>query len=117
MNFLDETVDQKIADRLRDEGHDVRYVAEMEPGISDPVVLDMTNDLHALFLTADRDFAELVFRQRLLPAGVVLIRLAGVSPAEQGKIVSSALRDHARELPGAFTLVTSEMVRIRREPA
>lgn len=41
MNLLaDESVDRQIVERLRQDGHRVRYVAEMEPGISDEIVLD-----------------------------------------------------------------------------
>jgi hypothetical protein len=29
----DEGVDRQIVDRLRSEGHEVHYVAEMEPGV------------------------------------------------------------------------------------
>ena len=36
MNILvDECVDQQIVVRLRDDGHDVLSVAEMDPGIDD----------------------------------------------------------------------------------
>ena len=36
MNFLaDESVDRGIVERLRQEGHEVSYVAEMEPGLPD----------------------------------------------------------------------------------
>jgi hypothetical protein len=35
MNLLaDESIDRQIVDRLRQDGHLVHYVAEMEPGIS-----------------------------------------------------------------------------------
>lgn len=40
MNLLcDENIDQQIVEHLRRNGHDVLYVVEMEPGISDDVVL------------------------------------------------------------------------------
>ena len=35
--------------------------AEMEPGISDHDVLNLTNQEEAILLTADKDFGELVF--------------------------------------------------------
>jgi len=63
VNFLaDEGVDRQIVDRLRQDGHVVLYVAEMERGISDDVVLDLANREGALLLTADKDFGEMVFR-------------------------------------------------------
>ena len=54
MNFVaDESVDRQIVDRLRQEGYLVWYVAEMEPGIADSIVLDLANREGALLLTAD----------------------------------------------------------------
>lgn len=45
MNFLaDESVDRQIVERLRQDGHQVWYVAEMEPGVSDDVVLNLANE-------------------------------------------------------------------------
>jgi predicted nuclease of predicted toxin-antitoxin system len=78
MNFLaDERVDQPIVNRLRQDGHIVLAVVEIEPSISDDAVLARANEAEALLLTSDKDFRELVFRQRRVTAGVMLIRLTG----------------------------------------
>lgn len=68
--LADEGVDREIVLRLRDDGHDVTYVAEMDPGISDEVVLARANAQGAILLTQDKDFGELVFRQRLSARGL-----------------------------------------------
>jgi predicted nuclease of predicted toxin-antitoxin system len=60
--LADESVDQQIVDRLRKDGHEVWYVTEMEPGISDDLVLKKANQEMAILLTANKDFGELVFR-------------------------------------------------------
>ena len=39
MFLADESVDRQIVGRLRKDGHEVHYVAELEPGILDEVVL------------------------------------------------------------------------------
>ncbi|MDI6791317.1 MAG: DUF5615 family PIN-like protein [bacterium] len=76
-----------MVERLRQDGHCVLYVTEMDPGISDDVVLDLANRETALLLTADKDFGELVFyRQRRFRVGIVLIRLAGLSPMTKADI-------------------------------
>lgn len=67
-------MDQPIVDRLRQDGHNVLAVAELEPSIPDETVLVRANQGGALLLTADKDFGESVFRQRQVTAGVVLIR-------------------------------------------
>ena len=68
----------------------------------------------ALLLTADRDFGELVFRQKLVHSGVVLVRLAGITNTAKVEIVSEVCRQQAPELLGAFSVISPGQVRIRR---
>ena len=68
----------------------------------------------SLLVTADKDFGEMVFRQNLLGAGgVVLIRLAGLSPEGKAEVVSRVFRDRGPELPQAFSVISPGRVRIR----
>jgi len=114
MNFLaDEGVDFPVVERLRGDGHEVLYIAEMDPGISDEKVLALANDKNALLLTADKDFGELVYRLHRISAGVLLMRLAGLSPARKAELVSSVVRDHGEKLIHTFTVVTPGLVRVR----
>jgi predicted nuclease of predicted toxin-antitoxin system len=115
VNFLaDESVDGPIVYRLRQDGHEVLYVAEMEPGISDEVILERGNQHQAVLVTIDKDFGELVFRQKLISKGVVLVRLAGLSLGRKADLVAAAVRQHEGELPGCFTVISPGRVRIRR---
>ncbi len=115
MNFLaDESLEAQIVDRLRRDGHLVWYVAEMEPGISDDIVLDLANQQEAILLTADKDFGELVFRLHRISSGVVLSRLSGLPPSTKADIVSRAINQHLDELPGSFTVLTPIAIRIRK---
>ena len=60
MNLLaDGNIDRQIVERLRQGGHDVLYIAEVEPSISDNVVFDRANEKLALLVTADKDFGEI----------------------------------------------------------
>jgi predicted nuclease of predicted toxin-antitoxin system len=75
VTFLaDEGVDRQIVERLRLDGHQVAYVAEMSPGITDETVLMEGRDSASILITADKDFGELVFRRRRTTTGVLLIR-------------------------------------------
>ena len=52
MNLLaDEGIDKQIVVRLREEGYSVSYVAEMAPGISDDIVLELANKEGSLWGT------------------------------------------------------------------
>lgn len=113
--LADESVDGAIVDRLRQQGHDLVYVAELSPNMSDDQVLQLANERDALLVTADRDFGELVFRLRKEHCGVLLLRLSGLSPSRKADMVALVLQAHSSELVGAFSVVSSGTVRIRHE--
>jgi predicted nuclease of predicted toxin-antitoxin system len=114
MNLLaDESVDRQIVERLRQDAHDVVYVAELEPGISDETVLQRANDRGALLLTEDKDFGELTFRQKLIHHGVVLIRLSGLSNQTKARLVADALNERGTTFVNAFSVISPGMIRIR----
>ena len=117
MNLLaDESVDQPIVDRLRQDGHNVVYVAELTPSVSDDDVLQQANFQRSLLVTGDKDFGELVYRQGRVHGGVVLLRLLGLSAGLKANIVAEAFGDRGAEMTGAFTVISPGMLRIRRQP-
>lgn len=116
MNLVaDESVDKPIVDRLRQDGHKVLYVAELEPGLDDDAVLRQANRNDTLLITADKDFGDLIFRVGEISAGVVLIRLAGISAEAKAGTVSSVIGDRGRELHSAFSVISPGIVRIRAQ--
>jgi predicted nuclease of predicted toxin-antitoxin system len=114
MNFVaDESVDRQIVELLRQDGHIVFYISEESPSISDTEVLSKAKDSSAVLITADKDFGELVFRLNQNHDGVILLRLAGVPPEDKAKIVSEFLKVHGDKVVEAFTVVSTNNVRIR----
>ena len=111
----DEGVEQ-IVDRLRSEGHDVLFIAELEPGIDDDTLLMRSRESDAVLLTADKDFGELVFRQRLLHSGVVLIRLAGLGAEAKAEMVATVFSQHTDELRLGFAVLSRRALRVRKPP-
>ena len=116
MNLLaDESVDRPIVDRLRQDGHSVRYIAESDPGIHDDAVLDQANRSGDVLITVDKDFSELVFRMGRIHTGVILIRLAGLSAEMKAGTVSDVLANRGRELASVFSVISPGSVRVRRQ--
>jgi len=109
----DESVDRQIVDRLRQDGHAVWYVAEMATGIGDQAVLGMANREEAVLLTADKDFGELVYRQRLVNPGVILVRLSGVPPEAKAETVAKAINLHSAEFAHGFAVISPAAIRVR----
>lgn len=114
MTFVaDESGDGQIVDRIRGDGHTVWYVAEMEPGIADDRVLDLSHQASAVLITADRDFGELIFRHRRATAGILLIRLAGLRSETKAALVGNLILGHAGQLGGSFSVLSPGGLRIR----
>ena len=110
----DENVDKEIVDRLRADGHDVLYIAEADPGIDDQSVLDVSHQTGGILLTADKDFGDLIFRQRLLHSGVLLVRLAGVTPDMKAGLVAATFDRHGKELSSGFAVLSKRSLRFRK---
>jgi len=115
MNLMaDEGVDAQIVDRLREEGYEVVYIAELDPGIDDELVLSLASRSGSLLITSDKDFGELIFRLQRASGGVALLRLAGLSPEKKATIVAASLRTHGDEMAAAFTVISPANLRIRK---
>ncbi len=117
MNLVaDESIGKSIVAELRRNGHNVLYIAKFAPSIDDETVLYQANQNRALLLTEDKDFGELVYRQGQVHMGIVLIRLAGLSPQAKAKSISTVFADHGHELLQAFSVISPGRVRIRQLP-
>jgi predicted nuclease of predicted toxin-antitoxin system len=117
MNLLaDECVPAEVVARLRVDGDAIEAAGDAAPGATDDDVLAWAAGSGRLLVTADKDFGELVYRLGRAHAGVVLLRLAGVPAADRAEAVSAVFRDRAAELPGNFTVVEPDAVRVRRAP-
>jgi len=86
----------------------------MSPGIDDGAVLELANDSESVLITSDKDFGELVFRQKRIHHGVVLTRLNGQSEEIKAETVTLVVKDFGNELRGAFCVISPGTVRIRR---
>ena len=65
--LIDENVPDSVAQFFVERGHDVRYVRDLFPaGIPDPVIATIGDQMAAIVVTWDRDFATLV---RRVPVG------------------------------------------------
>ena len=74
--LCNENIPRNLVEGLRARGHDVVWIRETSPGISDAEVLALAARDHRLCLTFDKDFGELAAATNL-PAGcgVLLLRL------------------------------------------
>ena len=114
MRFLaDENVSRLVVDGLRAAGFDVVTVVATSAGTPDDEVLSAADRDGRILITEDRDFGELVVRQRLAVLGVILIALDRLSNAAEAARVTEVARAHADRMAGNLLVVEPGRVRVR----
>jgi predicted nuclease of predicted toxin-antitoxin system len=114
MRFLaDECCDAALVNSLRADGHDVLYVVETLSGADDDVILARAFSEHRVLLTEDKDFGELVYRLGRPTRGIVLLRFEVGDRALKVPRLQELLVREGNRLPGSFTVLEVDKVRIR----
>src|SRR6266852_2715484 len=92
MQFIaDENVSHRVVERLRAEGYDVMLVVGQFSGMPDTDVLKLAAAEARVLITEDRDFGELVLRQRLAVRGVILLELDRLSTEAEADRVAEVV--------------------------
>src|SRR5580658_757597 len=113
MRFLaDENISRLVVERLRAAGFDVTSVSASSPGASDSDVLANASGEGRILITEDRDFDELVVRQRLGVRGLVLLELDRLSTAAEADLVNAVLSANADKLDGNLVVIEPGRVRV-----
>ena len=109
--LADENISNLVIGALRAHGHDVVSVAHSFPGATDEVVMQSAHAPNRILITEDRDFGELVIRQRRPIMGVVLreldrlstideaARVSAVNGPSDGSLIARTFLNHAANLP------------------
>ncbi len=114
MKFLaDESVDFPIVILLRKLEYEIDAIVEFAAGSPDVEVLKIANEKEAILITMDKDFGELVYRNKHTTLGIILLRINYLPSEKQLIIVNELMSKYVEELPNKFTVVQENNVRIR----
>ena len=114
--LADQDVPSAVVAALRQQGHDVAWIAEDAPGSLDPEVLARAQRENRVLVTFDKDFGELAFRRGLAAsAGVVLFRITLASPDHAVRVAVAAFASRA-DWSGQFAVVEDDRIRLRTLP-
>jgi predicted nuclease of predicted toxin-antitoxin system len=117
MRFLaDENVSRLVIERLRGRGFEVISIGDTRSGATDKDVLETANGQGCILITEDRDFGELVIRQRLSVLGLILLELDRLSNAAEADLVLEVVSLHGDKLLGNLVVIEPTRVRVRPLP-
>lgn len=118
MRFLaDENIPGPIVKAVSSSGHDVLWIQEIDPAIDDRRVLSHATDDQRTLITFDKDFGELVFRDRVkAPFGIILFRFPPeVSLRDKTQTVVKVLESQT-DWAGYFSVADENRIRTKPMP-
>ncbi len=105
MKFItDENLGVRIPRFLKSLGFDIISVTEVALSHPDTDVLALANKENRILLTTDKDFGELVFKEKLIHSGVILLRLKDESVENKKRVLLRELKS-GKNFEGKFTRV------------
>lgn len=112
MRFLvDECTGPMVAKWLRERDHEVLSIFEEAKGSSDEAILQKAADEKWILVTNDKDFGELIFRERRPHHGVIFLRLTDERAANKIEVLRHLLENHSEKIVDQFVTVTESKVR------
>ena len=108
---VDECTGPKVAEWLRDENHKVFSVFDEARGITDDEILTKAFSENWILITNDKDFGEMVFRERRTHHGVIFMRLDDERAANKIEVLRRLFESYTEKLPEEFVVVTETKVR------
>ena len=111
--LADENVSHYVVERLRVAGFNVMAIGLTNPGALDSDVLATARHDGRILITEDRDFGEMVVRQRLEVRGVILLELDRLSNVAEAERVVAVVSRNAEKISGNLLVIEPGRVRVR----
>lgn len=102
--LLDENIGKIVARFLEKLGHSTARIKLIAPGIEDYEVLNLSVSRNSILITSDKDFGELIFKEKQSSTGVIFLRLQDESSDNKIKALKEVLSKH-KELKDKFVTV------------
>ncbi len=116
MRFLvDGCAGRRLAQWLRESGHDVIEADKLEQDPGDMALLELASSSNRILITIDTDFGELIFRHGQSHAG--LVRIPDVPVKQRIALMAEVIRLYGAELEEhAIITIRGGRVRISPQP-
>lgn len=116
MRFLaDEGCDGTLVRLLRERGHNVVHIAETNIGATDDAVLNQATNERQILITEDKDFGELIYRQQLAHAGIILLRVDATLRKNKANRIFNIIDLYGDCLHDCFVVIQNSRTRVRQQ--
>ncbi|MGE5340952.1 MAG: DUF5615 family PIN-like protein [Candidatus Omnitrophota bacterium] len=112
--LADECFSFLLTATLRDRGYDVLWVGEINPGIDDTEVFEISRKDGRIILTEDKDFGELAIRFGHKAKGIILLRIDPEKIELRERMILELFKNFPDKLEGHLITIDDEKFRFRK---
>jgi predicted nuclease of predicted toxin-antitoxin system len=112
--LVDVGVGKHVEHILREDGHEVKAVRDVDPSMKDEEIIRMAAWEQRIIITMDKDFGELVYHSSMRHCGVLLLRLEDAAAAKKVQVVRHILTHYADQIKDSFCVFQNDKFRIRK---
>ena len=112
IRFLaDVNIEKSIVDLLKKEGFDILWIPDYNCQLTDDELLDLSNKEGRILITNGKDFGELMFLQKKISCGIILIRIKGQDVEKKKKEILKLLELYKEKIINHFIVITDTKIR------
>lgn len=104
-------VEKPLVDFLDEKGFDIKWITNIDKRMPDARVCEIANKEQRVIITNDKDFGEIVFLQKKITYGVILLRIKGQNSSEKIILIEKLLDKYPDKIADHFVIVTKEKFR------
>ncbi len=97
-------VEQKIS---------VFAIRSLNPEMADTEIIELANREDAIIISMDKDFGELIFKNKIQHKGVLLLRLEDAVAEEKLAVIQNIFPEHLSDIKNKFAVYQNGKLRIR----
>jgi predicted nuclease of predicted toxin-antitoxin system len=108
---IDVGVGRSIESWLKSQGFDVITISAINPEMKDSEIIQLANIEDGIIITMDKDFGELVFREKNKHKGILLLRLEDAMSEEKLAVIQNITSEHLNKLKNTFCVYQNGKLR------
>ena len=110
---VDVGVGRIIETWLAQQNFSVFSVRSLNPEMTDADIIELANKQAAIIISMDKDFGELIFKNKIQHKGVLLLRLEDAVAEEKLAVIQNIFPEHLLDIKNKFAVYQNGKLRIR----
>lgn len=110
--LVDECTGPQVARWLKAQGFCVYSVSDENPGVNDSKLVTKAFRERWTVITNDKDFGDLVYREKESHHGIILLRLEDERPQSKINVLQRFFESFKGDLSGRFFVVHDDCIRV-----